>query len=261
MSGLHWQATVAWRGTAYVGWQRQPNGPSVQGELERAIGELCDTGPVAVVASGRTDSGVHAEAQIIGFRTPVPRDLRGLVEGVNHHLPDDIAVVSAAPAPEGFCPRRWAVGKLYRYRILNRPARCPFRDLLTWNIRRPLDVDAMREAAQHMVGEFDFSSFRAARCSASSTVRRVKSAVVETTDDGEIRLEFVGNGFLRHQVRIMTGTLVDVGFGVRKPASIPDVIAARDREAAGRTAPGQGLTLVRVKMGDGPLIPHMEDEA
>jgi len=253
MSGTHWQATIAWRGNAYVGWQRQPNGQSIQAEVERAIGALCATEPVPVVASGRTDSGVHAEAQIIGFKTPVPREIRGLVEGVNHHLPDDIAIISAAPAPEGFCPRRWARRKLYRYRILNRPGRCPFRKTLAWHMRHELNVPAMQSAAKALVGEHDFTSFRAARCMAASPVRTIHSAEVTETGDGEVRLEFIGNGFLRHQVRIMTGTLVSVGVGTLPADSIPDVIAAQDRAAAGRTAPGHGLTLVWVKMGDGPL--------
>lgn len=254
MDGTNWQATIAWRGNAYVGWQRQPNGVSVQLLVERAIGALCGTGPVPVVASGRTDSSVHAEAQIISFRIPVPRPVRGLIEGVNHHLPDDIAIISAQPAPDGFCPRRWARRKLYRYRILNRPGRCPFRRHLSWHLRRELDVEAMQAAAVHLVGRHDFSSFRAARCMAASAVRTVHSVSVSATDDGEVRLEFVGNGFLSHQVRIMTGTLVDVGVGTRRSESIPDVLAARSRDAAGRTAPGHGLTLVWVELGDGPLV-------
>jgi len=253
MSSTHWQATVSWRGGAYVGWQRQPNGPSIQAEFERAIGALCGTGRVPVVASGRTDSGVHAEAQIIAFELPEPRTLRGLIEGVNFHLPDDISVISAAPAPEGFCPRKWARRKLYRYRILNRMGRCPFRRPLTWHLRKPLDVDAMIAGAAHLVGRHDFSSFRAARCMAASPVRTLHSAEIITDSDGEIRLEFIGNGFLSHQVRIMSGTLVEVGLGARSPASLPALLGAKDRGAAGPTLPGQGLTLVWVKLGEGPV--------
>jgi len=235
-----------------VGWQRQPNGNSIQAELERAIGAFCGTGPIKVVASGRTDSGVHAEGQVISFVLPEPRAPRGLVEGVNNHLADDIAVVSVAPAPADFCPRRWARRKLYRYRLLNRRGRCPFRYGLTWKIRAELDVEAMNTAAQHFVGQHDFSSFRASGCMAASPIRTIQSASVFRTDDQEVHLEFIGKGFLRHQVRIMTGTLVDVGKGTRGPDSVREAIAAADRSAAGRTAPGPGLTLVWVEIGDGP---------
>jgi len=254
MGATNWQATVAWRGNAYVGWQRQPNGNSIQSEFERAIGALCGGDPVPVVASGRTDSSVHALAQIIGFKTPLPREVRALVEGLNHHLPDDISVIEAKPAPEGFCPRRWARRKLYRYRILNRMGRCPFRRQYTWHIRERLDEEAMHLAAQYLVGEHDFTSFRAARCMAASPVRKLISAEVRRTEDGEVQLEFVGNGFLRHQVRVMTGTLVDVGRGYRPADSIPQVLHSRHRDAAGATSPGHGLTLVHVEMGDGPRV-------
>ena len=252
MGGSDWQATVAWRGEAYVGWQHQPNGLSIQAVMERAIGDFCGTGPIRVMASGRTDSGVHALAQVISFRTPEPRTHRQLVEGINQHLPDDISVLTVAPAPPGFCPRSWSRRKLYRYRILNRSARCPFRLGLTWHIRRDLDADAMHRAAQLLVGRHDFTSFRAARCGAASPVRVIESAAVSRAEDEEIQLEFVGNGFLRHQVRIMTGTLVDVGIGTRSVDSFAEVLAAADRTTAGRTAPGCGLTLVRVELSEGP---------
>jgi tRNA pseudouridine38-40 synthase len=246
MSVDHWRATMAWRGTAYVGWQRQPNGLSIQAVMERCLGKVCGRDPIQVTAAGRTDSGVHALAQCVVFKTQ-DRSADELLKGLNFWLPDDIAVLDVAPAAPGFNPRQDAKQKLYRYRILQRIAPCPFRGDLTWHRRHWLDVDAMAEGAAYLVGEHDFTTFRASGCSAKIPVRNIHSLTVQRESD-EIVVEVKGGGFLRHQVRIIVGTLAQVGAGRCLPSSIEGMLFARDRAAAGPTAPGHGLCLVWVTM-------------
>lgn len=246
-----WRVTLAWNGAAYVGWQRQPTGRSLQEVVEDAVARALGTEEVRVTASGRTDAGVHALAQVVSFQSPVDRAPDALVAALNANLPRDVAALDAILAPDAFDARRWVRRKLYRYRVLNRRPRCPFREGLAWHWRAPLDVGAMAEAAAHLVGRHDFSSFRAQGCGARHPVRTLEQATVARVDD-EVHLEFTGNGFLRHQVRIMTGTLVDVGQCRQAPSAVAGILAARRRSAAGRTAPAHGLWLVRVDYGDGP---------
>ena len=251
--GQTWRAHVAWRGTHYAGWQRQRNAPTVQACIERALAALCgQEEPVRAQASGRTDAGVHAELQVIGFRLPVERTAHQVMAGINHHTPDDIVCLSAERAVDDFSPRSWTKSKLYRYRILNRKPACPFRDDYVWHLYQPLTLDAMEAALLHLVGEHDFQSFRAAGCSAHSTNRRIDQARMFCRQDDEVVIEFEGHGFLRHQVRIMVGTLVDVGLGKLAPEDIPRILSAKDRLAAGQTAPSKGLTLVSVDLLEGP---------
>lgn len=246
-----WRLDLAWDGRAYLGWQRQPQGPTIQQQVEEALARTLAEPEVRVEASGRTDAGVHALHQVAAFRTAVRRSPAGIVGGLNHHLPRDIACLDAAIAPDGFDPRRWTRGKLYRYRILERRARCPFRDGLTWHLAQALDVEAMARAALALPGRHDMSSFQAQGCSAEHPVRTLVSARILRQEE-EVWLEFQGHGFLRHQVRIMTGTLVEVGLGRRPEAWPAQVLAARDRRLAGRTAPAEGLWLVAVDCGEGP---------
>jgi len=251
--GQTWCVVLAWRGNAYVGWQIQPNGVSIQSKVQSALAALCGGGPDIVEdATGRTDSGVHAEMQYVSFRLPVRRTEVQVSEGLNYHLPPDIRCLSARKMPDGFSPRAQANSKLYRYRILNRIPGCPFREDVVWHLKQRLNVSAMQEAAVHLEGQHDFTSFRAARCAAKTTVRTIVKATVSELSDGEIRIEFEGNGFLRHQVRIMVGTLVDVGLERRAPNDMKTVREALHRSAAGRTAPAHGLTLVHVDLGEGP---------
>ncbi len=246
-------ATLCWKGSAYAGWQLQPGEPTVQGAVERALSAMCGLeDPVPAVATGRTDAGVHALEQVIGFQLPVERTPEQVVAGLNHHMPDDISCLSAQTMPAAFSPRHWTRSKLYRYRILNRQPACPFRQDYVWHIKQPLDLDAMKCAVGFLAGQHDFSSFRAAGCSAKTTIRTIQRAACFEQADHEVRLEFEGHGFLRHQVRIMVGTMVDVGRGKRSPDSVLDVLLSQDRSAAGITAPAKGLTLVSVELGDGP---------
>jgi tRNA pseudouridine38-40 synthase len=251
--GQTWCVVLAWRGNDYCGWQIQPNGVSIQSMVQSALTALCGGGyRIIADATGRTDSGVHAEMQYVSFRLPVKRSIIQVSEGLNYHLPPDIRCLSARKMPIGFSPRAWANTKLYRYRILNRIPGCPFRDGVVWHLKQKLNVAAMQEAVVHLEGQNDFSSFRAARCAAQTTVRTIIRATVHDLDDGEVRIEFEGNGFLRHQVRIMVGTLVDVGLGRRMPIDVLHIRDALNRAEAGRTAPAQGLTLVHVELGEGP---------
>jgi tRNA pseudouridine38-40 synthase len=222
--------------------------------VESALCRVLGGEDVRVDATGRTDAGVHARAQVVGFRARTPRDARALRKGLDALLPDDIACLEVRPAPEGFDPRRWTRGKHYRYRILLRDGRCPFRARWTWRMRPGLDLDAMALAAQRLVGTHDFSSFRASGCGAAHAERTLVSAAVRHDGTDEVHLDFHGNGFLRHQVRIMVGTLVDVGQGRRAPTAVAEALAARDRAAAGPTAPAHGLWLMSADVGDTPRV-------
>ncbi len=245
-----WCLRVAWDGSAYVGWQRQPNGRSIQSTVEEAL-ERLSGGRRLASASGRTDAGVHARAQVVSVDLPSGWKPARVMGGLNHHLPRDIVCLSAERAPDAFDPRRWVDRKRYRYRVLARRPRCPFRDGHTWLVRFPLDVESMSAAAGSLPGRHDFSAFRARGCSAAHPVRTLNSAEVLRADE-ELHLDFVGNGFLRHQVRIMVGTLVEVGAG-RMPASTGSELLSRgDRAEAGPTAPSQGLWLMEVELADGP---------
>lgn len=249
----HWRITLAWDGAPFLGWQRQPQGMTVQQAVEEALYRILGGVKVNVTASGRTDSGVHALAQVASFRTDVVRTERAIQLGLNANLPPEVVCLSATLAPEGFHARTWTRKKLYRYRILARQCRDPHRTGHVWHVRQPLDVAAMQEACSVLAGTHDFSSFRAAGCTVSSPVRTLPSAAVVTTDD-EIHFEFIGHGFLRHQVRIMVGTLVKIGLGQWPKEKMGLILDARKRIEAGPTAPPHGLWLVWVETGDGPNV-------
>ncbi len=241
--------TVAYDGTDYVGWQVQANGVSVQATLEDALGRLVGQ-RVGVVVAGRTDSGVHARGQVVAFDSPAALPLKAYWMGLNGLLPKDIAVMAAEFAPNEFDPRRWASGKRYQYQISNLPGRSPHRRRTHWEIFQPLDLNAMREGAQHLLGKHDFSSFRAADCQASHAVREIRVAEVAGASGDEIVVTFEGTAFLKHMVRNMVGTLVEVGRGRRLPVWVRDVLLQRDRSFAGSTAPPQGLFLDQIFYGD-----------
>ena len=241
--------TLEYDGTDFVGWQRQLNGRSVQEVLEKALAELLD-GPVSTAAAGRTDAGVHALGQVVAFDAPRALPAKAYVRGLSSLLPPDVAVVAADEAPEGFDPRRWATGKRYRYLISRRAFRSPVHRRTHWEIFTPLDVDAMRAAAQALLGTHDFSSFRAADCEAPHPRRTLRELAFH--EQGEVlRIELEGTAFLKHMVRNIVGSLVEVGRGKRPPAWVAEVLAAKDRTLAGPTAPAHGLTLVEVTYGDG----------
>ena len=247
-------------GTRYVGWQVQPNGPSVQAQVERALATLHHA-PRRVTAAGRTDAGVHARGQVVSFAEPEPLPLRAYVQGMNALLPPDVAVRSARLEPDGFDARRSARGKRYRYVIENGPTRAPLSRLHAWQNFHPLDVEAMRAAAAHLVGRHDFASFQASDCASRHAVREVRRLELLGEPGGRIELVVEATAFVKHMVRNIVGTLVEVGEGKRSPASMADLLDARDRTRAGPTAPPQGLYLEEVFYGPGGAQPEPEPES
>ncbi len=244
--------TLEYDGTRYVGWQVQPNGPSVQAEVERALAVLHGS-PRRITAAGRTDAGVHALGQVASFPEDAPLPLSAYVQGMNALLPADVAVRAASLEPEGFDARRSASGKRYRYRIVNTPTRAPLSRLQAWQLFRPLDVGAMRAAAAPLLGLHDFAAFQAAGCDARHAVREVRRLEVLSEAEGEIAVVIEATAFVRHMVRNIAGTLVEVGLGRRAASSMAGLLASRDRTRAGKTAPPQGLVLDEVFYGGGSL--------
>jgi tRNA pseudouridine38-40 synthase len=232
-------------GTRYVGWQVQPNGPSIQAEVERALATL-HKGPRRVTAAGRTDAGVHALGQVASFPEERPLPVSAYVRGMNALLPEDVAVRAASIEPDGFDARRSARGKRYRYVIENLDTRAPLTRLVAWQLFGPLDVGAMRDAARHLLGRHDFAAFQAADCAAHHAVREIHRLEVLGDPGGRIEVVVEATAFVKHMVRNVVGTLVEVGQGKRAPGSLPALLASRDRKAAGRTAPPQGLCLEEV---------------
>jgi tRNA pseudouridine38-40 synthase len=232
-------------GTGLVGWQRQHNGPSVQQHLEEALAAMLGRA-TPVTGASRTDAGVHALGQVAHFQTEAAIPPHGLRRGLNTLLPPSIAVVGCSEAAPGFHARFDSRGKHYRYTLLTRPDRSPLWLHRAWHCPRPLDLAAMEAAAAHLLGERDFAAFRASGCTAKTTRRRVDAVRFTRERDDLLHIDVLGNAFLRNMVRIMAGTLVDVGEGRRAAWDIPAILDSGDRTRAGRTAPPGGLTLVAV---------------
>lgn len=251
----HIRLVVEYDGTALCGWQRQANGPTVQGHLEAALAQLL-AHPVAVAGASRTDAGVHARGQVASFRTERAIPLHGIRRGLNSLLPPAIAIADAAEVPEDFHPRFSATGKHYRYLVLTRSERAPrWRDR-AWHRPGALDLAAMRQAAAALLGEHDFAAFRAAGCTARRTIRRIEDIAVAPAADPElVGFDVRGNAFLRNMVRIVVGTLVEVGAGRRPAEQVAEILASRDRTRAGITAPPQGLELVSVRYDGRKIAP------
>jgi len=241
-----YRLTVEYDGGGFVGWQRQVNGLSIQEALETAVERFCGE-RLTVFGAGRTDAGVHALAQVahVGLPRPAPDDvIRG---ALNHHLrPHRITVLSAAPVSDDFDARLSAIGRVYRYRILNRRAPPALDRGRAWQVAPPLDVAAMQAGAEHLIGHHDFSTFRDSLCQAKSPVKTLDA--LEVTRAGEeIHIEARARSFLHHQVRNMVGTLKLVGLRQWHPDDVARALAARDRRAGGPTAPAEGLYLVAVR--------------
>lgn len=230
---------VSYRGTAYQGWQSQPGGRTVQDRLEHALAQFACT-PVPTVCAGRTDAGVHGLNQVVHLDAPVDRDTFSWVRGTNRYLEPDIAVQWCRPVPSGFHARHHARGRRYRYLLRESPVRPALETgLVGWTFR-PLDGDAMRSAAAHLIGEHDFSSFRAAACQALSPVKELRSVLIRR--HGAVwSFDFDASAFLHHMVRNMLGCLVAVGTGSRPAGWMAEVLAARSRDAAAPTFAPDGL--------------------
>lgn len=240
-----YKLTVEYDGGGLVGWQRQDNGPSVQAILEAAITDFCGV-PGETVAAGRTDAGVHARGQVVHADLPKAYPPETVRDALNAHLrPAAVVVLSAAPVADDFHARFSAVGREYRYRIINRRTPLALDRARAWWVPAPLEVAAMAEAAQYLPGRHDFTSFRAAQCQARSPVKTLDR--LDVAGDGDaILIDAAARSFLHHQMRNIVGSLRLVGEGRRPPGWIREVLAARDRRCAGPTAPAHGLTLMRV---------------
>jgi len=232
-------------GTNYAGWQWQPNVPTLQAALEEAI-KRTSKEELRVTASGRTDAGVHAFGQVANFKTEASLDAYAWLGALNHFLPADIRVLTADEVAPDFSARYSAKGKRYGYIIINRVIPSAIKRNYAWNISFPLDVEAMKQGASYLVGTHDFTSLRATACDAESPVRELRELEVGR-DDSRIFVSLEASGFLRHMVRNIVGTLVEVGRGVMKPEDVRTILEMRDRTKAGPTAPPQGLYLVGVE--------------
>jgi tRNA pseudouridine38-40 synthase len=241
---------IEYDGTDFEGWQAQGEGHrTVQRCLADALAALAD-GPVSLMGSGRTDAGVHAEAQVANARLDTRLSAAELHRALNATLPVDVAIRAVDPVPDAFDARRDAVAKRYRYRIWNHPVRSPLRARQSWWLRSPLDLGSMEKAAAPLVGEHDFASFQAAGSSVQTSVRRLLAIELGGRPGGEVHLDFEGEGFLRYMVRNLVGTLVEVGRGRLAPEAVEAILEARDRSAAAATAPACGLTLLEVRYAD-----------
>lgn len=237
---------IEYKGARYRGWQRQESGvPSVQAALEKALSQVAAE-PVSLMCAGRTDAGVHASGQVVHFDTRVERPLKAWIMGGNANLPPDISVTWAKVMPAEFHARFKAFARRYRYVIYNDPIRpAHLAEEVTWN-HRLLDVARMREAAAHLVGTHDFTSFRAVQCQAKSPVKTVHH--LEVIEHGRfIVIDVRANAFLHHMVRNFAGVLMTIGAGEREPGWVAEVLAARDRRVGGVTAHPYGLYLVQVE--------------
>lgn len=235
---------LEYEGTRYHGWQVQPDVPTVQGTLEERLSRI--TGEKAsVTGAGRTDAGVHALGQVANFLTASRAPLSAFSLGLNSLLPPDITVIRAEDAPPDFDARRSARKKLYRYRILNRPVPSALRRDFSWWVHEPLDIAAMEASARVLIGPHDFSAFRDSDPDMPDPHRTVISCSPRREDD-MIIIEIEADGFLKHMVRIIMGTLALVGRGKGSPAWVAEILEACDRRRAGPTAPARGLCLVEV---------------
>ena len=248
--------TIAYDGGPFVGWQRQATGTSIQGLIEDALRELDDR-DVAVAGAGRTDAGVHAIGQVASFTLvrETPTDI--VVRSLNAKLPPEVRICSADAVPPSFHARFDATAKTYRYRLWNADVLDPFERAYAWHAPGALDVAAMSRAARFVEGRHDFAAFQTVGGAGGSTERVIMSSMLTAGRDGLLTYDVTGDGFLRHMVRAIVGTLMEVGRGRQRPEWICDLIASRDRAQAGRTAPAHGLFLVRVDYGDVQSDPHV----
>ena len=235
--------TVAYDGTNYHGWKIQPNGETIEGILNRCLSVLLGE-EIAVIGASRTDSGVHAMGNIAVFDTESPIPAEKMSYALNQRLPEDIRIQKAQEVASDFHPRHCASRKTYEYRIYNAPFPMPVRRLYSYFTYVPLDIERMRQGAAYLVGEHDFKSFCSVQAQVESTVRQI-DAVEVLQENQEIVIRVSGRGFLYNMVRIIAGTLMEVGRGHIEPEKVDEILRAKDRQAAGPTAPACGLTLIK----------------
>lgn len=242
----NFKLTLEYDGSCYHGWQRQNGVLTIQEVLESRL-EIILGDPIRTRASGRTDAGVHARGQVVSYCSHTTLQPEEIQRGLNSLLPSDIVVLQAEEVEPAFHARFSAASKIYEYRILNRPTPSALERRFAWHIRRPLERLTMAECLESIVGLHDFSAFMAAGSSVTSTERHVYQATLEGPDPHHLICHFEANGFLRHMVRNLVGTLVEVGKGKLTPGDFLDILASRDRRRAGMTAPAHGLYLASVR--------------
>lgn len=236
---------IEYDGSGFHGWQRQKHDRTVQETIENALLRMTRQ-PVTVIGSGRTDAGVHAKGQVASFQTHARLDEHAFLNGLNSLLPDDVRIRACNPMPENFHARFDVSSKRYRYHILNRPIAPAIGRQFVWHIRKPLNVAAMRQAADVLAGTHDFKSFEGTGSPRAHTVRTVTQSTIQIGEGGKLTYDIRANGFLRFMVRNIVGTLVEVGLGKRPAEEMVAILASKDRGRAGATAPPQGLFLVDV---------------
>lgn len=245
----NYKMIIQYDGTRYKGWQGQNSTDmTIEGRIEAVLSAMAGY-PVELTGSGRTDAGVHARGQVANYHLDTPCDTSEMLSYVNQYLPDDIAVLSIESVDERFHSRYNATAKTYRYSIRTGGIPDVFAHRFQYEYDKPLDVHRMEAAAAQLVGTHDFASFCGNRKMKKSTVRTIYDIKI-TSSGPDITIDYRGSGFLQNMVRILTGTLIEVGDGRLAPSAIPEILAARDRAAAGYTAPACGLTLMEVEYGE-----------
>ena len=241
----NFKVVLQYDGTRYQGWQRQVSTDNtIQGKIEALLSKMCEM-PVEIQGAGRTDAGVHAYGQVANFHIETEKTAAEVMEYMNEYLPEDISVIQCEEKTERFHARLNAKGKVYQYCIWNSDTKPVFRRKYVHQVPSKLDMTAIRKAADALCGTHDYQSFTSTKRGKKSTVRTVDSIDVERIGE-ELVFTFKGNGFLYHMVRIMMGTLIEVGLGIRKAEDIPSIIEAKDRSKAGHLIPGKGLALMEV---------------
>ncbi len=236
--------TIAYDGTNYCGWQVQPNGITIEEVLNKTLQKLTGE-PILVIGASRTDSGVHAQGNVAVFDTETTIPAERIALALNQRLPEDIVITKSEEAAPDFHPRYCDCSKTYEYHIINTRIPVPTKRLTNYFVSYQLDLDKMRKAAAYLVGEHDFASFCNVRTGVESTVRTV-TALTILQDGEEITIRITGNGFLYNMVRIIVGTLIRVGRGFYEPEKVKEILEAKDRRAAGVTAPAHGLMLMEI---------------
>lgn len=241
----NFRIVLQYEGTKYQGWQKQESTDNtIQGKLENILSKMVGE-TVEVHGAGRTDAGVHAKGQVAHFKLNTNKSEKQILQYLNQYLPEDIAVISLKEAGERFHARLNAVGKIYQYRIINSDIPNVFDRRYVHVVEQPLDIAKMKQAAELLMGEHDFKAFTSAKKGKKSTVRYIESISIEKTGD-EISILYKGDGFLYHMVRILSGTLIEVGLSERSVESVLEALHSLDRKNAGFLAPAKGLTLIEV---------------
>lgn len=244
----NYKLKISYDGTRYYGWERQPDKDTIQGKIEDVLRRLTGDNEINLIGAGRTDAGVHARGMMANVHLDFPGSPEGLRNCLNRYLPEDIAITDVKEAAERFHARYLSKGKIYQYTVFDGEVRPVFNRRYYSAIEEPLNIEKMQEAAGYLIGEQDFKSFCGNPKMKKSTVREIYDINIRRSK-GYVYFTYEGSGFLQYQVRIMTGTLIEVGLSKRKPEDIARILLARDRKEAGFTAEAKGLCLLKVKYG------------